>query len=50
MSEKYRAHTISVPTDVMKLVQEVQKELEQKFGMKFSYPQVISYLVKHRSK
>jgi len=50
MNDKYRSHTISVPTDVMKLVQEVQKELEEKFGVKFSYPQVISYLVKHRSK
>jgi hypothetical protein len=50
VSEKYRAHSISVPVDVMKLVQEVQKELEAKFGVKFSYPQVISYLVKHRSK
>jgi len=41
--------TISMPLDVMALLDEVKKELEQKFGVNFSYPQVVTYLVKHRS-
>ena len=41
--------TISVPLDVITLLDEVKKELEKKFGVSFSYPQVITYLVKHRS-
>lgn len=41
--------TISVPLDVIALLDEVKKELEKKFGVSFSYPQVVSYLVKHRS-
>ncbi len=41
---------VSVNHEAMKLIQEVQKELEEKLGMKLSYGQVISYLVKHRSK
>jgi hypothetical protein len=38
-----------MPLDVMALLDEVKKELEQKFGVNFSYPQVVTYLVKHRS-
>ena len=41
--------TISVPLDVIALLDEVKKELEKKFGVSFSYPQVVTYLVKHRS-
>jgi hypothetical protein len=41
---------VSVNHEAMKLLQAVQKELEEKLGMKLSYGQVISYLVKHRSK
>ena len=41
---------VSVSNEAMKLLQAVQKELEEKLGMKLSFGQVISYLVKHRSK
>lgn len=47
-SKKYM--NVSVNHEAMKLLQLVQKELEEKLGMKLSYGQVISYLVKHRSK
>jgi hypothetical protein len=41
--------TLSIPLDVIALLDEVKKELEKKFGVNFSYPQVVTYLVKHRS-
>jgi hypothetical protein len=41
---------VSVSNEAMKLLQEMQKELQDKLGMKLSFGQVISYLVKHRSK
>lgn len=44
------ARTVSVPKDVVKQLEEIQKELEQKFGIHFSFPQVITYLIKNRSK
>ena len=47
MTRSYK--TVSVPLDIIALLDEVKKELEQKLGMQFSYPQVIAYLVKHRS-
>ena len=34
--------TISVPLDVIALLDEVKKELEKKFGVAFSYPQVVT--------
>jgi hypothetical protein len=41
--------TLSMPLDIIAQLDEVKRELEKKFGVKFSYPQVVTYLVKHRS-
>lgn len=49
-TSKYRAKTISVPTETMKILDEYKQEIEKKLGVPLSYPQVITYLIKNRSK
>lgn len=47
---KYKARSVSVPIDVMEQLDQVKAELEKQLGLKLSYPQLITYLIKHRSK